>query len=150
VPLETQASFHTLRAMSLLTRGELESANAAFSDAVKLDPRAASALLGRARLRFDTGDVGGALLDTQAVIEAYPAAEQPWDLRVEMAERAGRADLTLAGLKATTSRWPSNAAQWLKLGLLLRQQGDAAGAKRAFDRARSLRPSLVPDPLRPQ
>jgi cytochrome c-type biogenesis protein CcmH/NrfG len=61
-----------------------------------------------------------------------------------MAERAGRADLALAGLKATTSRWPSNASQWLKLGLLLRQQGDAAGAKRAFDRARALRPSLMP------
>jgi hypothetical protein len=144
VPLETQESFHTLRAMILMTRGQFEPAKAAFSDALKLEPRAASALMGRARLRFDTGDVSGALVDTQAVIEAFPAAEQPWDLRVEMAERARRADLTLAGLKATTRRWPSNAEQWLKLGVLLSQQGDVAGAQRAFDRARSLRPSLVP------
>ncbi len=143
VPLETQAAFHTLRGMILMTRGRIEPAKAAFSDALALDSRAAPALTGRARLRFDTGDVAGALVDTQAVIEAFPSAEQPWDLRVEMAERAGRADLALAGLKASTRRWPSNAEQWLKLGLLMRQQGDVEGAKRALDRARSLRPSLV-------
>jgi Tetratricopeptide repeat len=142
-PLETQAAFHTLRAMILMTTGRIEPAKAAFSDALALDPRAASALMSRARLRFDTGDVAGALVDTQAVIEAFPAAEQPWDLRVEMAERAGRSDLALAGLKASTRRWPSNAEQWLKLGLLMRQQGDVEGAKRALDRARALRPSLL-------
>lgn len=143
VPLETQTSFHTVRAMILMTRGQFEPAKGAFSDALALDRLTASALMGRARLRIDTGDVAGALVDTQAVIEAFPAAEQPWDLRVEMAERAGRADLALAGLKASTRRWPSNAEQWLKLGLLLRQQGDIEGAKRALDRARSLGPSIV-------
>jgi hypothetical protein len=144
VPLETQASFHTVRAMILMTRGQFAPAVAAFTDALAIDRLSAPALLGRARLRFDTGDVSRALVDTQAVIEAFPAAEQPWDLRVEMAERAGRADLALAGLRASTRRWPSNAEAWLKLGLLLRRQGDVEGAKRALDRARSLRPSLVP------
>jgi hypothetical protein len=144
VPLETQTSFHTLRAMILMTRGRFEPAKAAFSDALALDSLSAPALMGRARLRFDTGDVSGALADTKMVIEAYPEAEPPWDLRVEMAERAGRFDLALAGLRASTRRWPSNAEAWLKLGLLLRRQGDLEGAKRALDRARSLRPTLVP------
>ncbi|HEY7574895.1 MAG TPA: tetratricopeptide repeat protein, partial [Thermoanaerobaculia bacterium] len=146
VPLETQTSFHTLRAMVAMTRGQLEPAKAAFTDALTLDRLSAAALLGRARLRFDTRDVRGALEDTQAVIEAFPAAEQPWDLRVEMAERAGRADLALAGLRASTRRWPSNPEAWLKLGLLLRQQGDIEGSKRALDRARSLSPSLAASP----
>jgi predicted CXXCH cytochrome family protein len=144
VPLETEPSFHILRAMVLMTSGRLEPAKAAFSDALALDPLAAGALLGRARLRFDSGDLSGALVDTQTVIEAFPAAEQPWDLRVEMAERAGRADLVLAGLRASTRRWPSNPLQWMKLGLLLRQRGDLEEARRAIERARSLRPSLVP------
>jgi predicted CXXCH cytochrome family protein len=143
VPLETEPSFHVLRAMVLMTRGRLEPAKAAFSDALALDPLAAGALLGRARLRLDTGDMSGALVDTQAVIEAFPAAEQPWELRVEMAERAGRPDLVLAGLRASTRRWPSNPLQWMKLGLLLRKRGDLEEAQRAIERARSLRPSLV-------
>jgi predicted Zn-dependent protease len=143
VPLETEPSFHLLRAMVLLSSGRLEPAKAAFSDALSLDPRAPGALLGRARLRLGTGDMSGALLDTQAVIEAFPEAEQPWDLRVEMAERAGRPDLVLAGLRASTRRWPSNPMQWLKLGLLLQKRGEPEEAKRAIERARALRPSLV-------
>jgi hypothetical protein len=146
VPLETEASFHALRASVLAATGRFDAAKAAFSDALALDPRLAGARLGRARLLLDTGDPAGALVETQAVIEVHPAAEQPWDLRVEIAERAGRRDLVLAALKASARRWPSNAGTWLRLGLLLRQQGDAEGARQALERARALRPSLVSPP----
>ena len=140
-PLETRTAFHHARALALLGTGKIQGALAAYSDAISLDPLNAGALLGRARLRFDLGDIQGALADTQTVIEAYPQAEQPWALRSEIAERSGRADLALAAFTAATERWPSNATWWYKQGLLMRQIGDP-GAEQALERARTLQPSL--------
>ena len=70
-------------------------------------------------------------------------AEEPWDLRVELARRVGRTDLALSALDASTRLWPSNARAWLELGHLLEQRGDTERARRALDRARELSPSLV-------
>jgi hypothetical protein len=81
-PLETEAAFHSARGVVLMARGALDAARAAFSDAIALDPQAADARLARARLALAAGDTAAVLRDTQAVIEAYPKAEQPWDLRV--------------------------------------------------------------------
>jgi len=139
--LETRTAFHQSRALALLGTGKVHEALAAFSDALLLDPLNAGALLGRARLRFDLGDIRGALLDTQAVIEAYPRAEQPWTLRAHFAERLGRTDLALTALLAANRHWPSDAIGWYKQGLLLRQNGDIR-AEEALERARTLQPSL--------
>ena len=105
---------------------------------------AASALLGRAQLRFNAGDVAGALEDTQRVIEAFPQAEQPWALRARMAERLGRPDLARAAFVAYTKAWPSNAGAWYKLALLLRQQGMQEETRQALAKARTLSPSPPP------
>ena len=140
--LTTQPSFHTMRGMVAMARGKAAAALAAYAEAIALDPRDADALLSRARLRFDTGDLPGALADTQAVIEAWPEAEQPWDLRAEMAARAGRPDLVRAALEASARRWPSNARTWLELARLRADGGDAAGAQHALARARALDPRL--------
>ena len=142
LPFETYPSFHQVRALSLMASGQFEQALAAFSDALQLDPLLAGARLGRAQLRLDRRDVAGALEDTQAVIDAYPRAEQPWGLRASLAERIGRPDLAASAFEAYVLDWPSNATVWTKLGLLRRQRGDAAGAAEALDRARSLSPSL--------
>jgi predicted CXXCH cytochrome family protein len=140
-PLETKTSFHQSRALVLLGTGKIHQALAAFTDALILDPLNAGALLGRARLRFDLGDIQGALLDTQAVIDAYPRAEQPWKLRAHFAERLGRLDLALTAFLAANKNWPSDATGWYKQGLLLRQNGDLR-AREALERARTLEPSL--------
>ena len=143
VPLQSEPSFHTVRALVLVASGKLDAAAAALSDALTLDPLAAEARMARARLRLDARDIPGAFLDTQALIDAYPKAQQPWDLRVEIAERVARPDLALSALDASTRLWPSNATAWLKLGLLLRQRGDSPErARQALERARSLSPSL--------
>jgi Flp pilus assembly protein TadD len=142
-PLETHPSFHTARGVVLMTRGAEGAARAAFSDALALDPHAADARLARARLALAAGDIATALRDTQALIEAYPKAEQPWDLRVDIARRAGRMDLALAALEASTRRWPSNARAWSQLGALLQQRGDAERAEKALERARALSPALA-------
>ena len=140
--LETWPSFHELRALSLLATGNPQDAIAAYSDAIALEPLAAGALMGRARLYFDTGDVLGALTDTQTVIDTFPRAEQPWSLRAQMAERLGRPDLAMTAFDAATRIWPSDPVAWLKLGLLVRQRGDGERARAAFERARALKPSL--------
>ena len=140
--LEDYPAFHELRALSLLASGRPQDALAAFSDAITLEPLNAPALIGRAQLRIDSGDIRGALVDTQTVIDNYPRAEQPWDLRVRLAERVGRLDLALTALAASTQIWPSDPVAWFKLGLLRRQRGDGDGARVAFERARTLNPSL--------
>jgi len=142
-PLETEPSFHVSRGLALMASGAFDAARAAFSDAIALDPLAAEARLARARLALGMGDVRAALVDTQAVIDAYPKSEEPWDLRVELARRAGRPDLALSALDASTRLWPSNARAWLELGRLLEQRGDIERARRALERARALSPSLV-------
>ncbi len=142
MPLQNQAAFHQARALTLMATGKVQEALRAFDDAVLLDPLQAGPRLGRARLRFDLGDVEGALVDTQAVIDTYPRAEQPWDFRVYMAERLGRTDLALGAMQRSTRIWPPNASHWFKQGLLLRQQGNEQAAREAIRRARALEPSL--------
>jgi hypothetical protein len=145
-PLESQPAFHTLRALVAMSRGEFAAADAAYAATLALDPRDAEARLDRARMHFDGGDLAGALIDTQAVIEAWPAAEHPWDLRAEIAERAGRPDLAIAALEASTRLWPSNARAWAALARLRRTRGDARGADAALARARTLSPSSASPP----
>jgi Tfp pilus assembly protein PilF len=135
-------ALHQTRALVLLAAGRLDEAKAAFGDALHLDSLDPGARLGRARLRLDTGDINGMLEDTQAVIDAFPRAEQPWRLRLELAERAGRMDLAQQALEEITRRWPSDPAAWQKLGLLLEQVGAQARAQEALQRATLLSPSL--------
>lgn len=142
-PLETNPAFHTVRGLVLMGAGRLEPAHAALSDAIALDPRATAARLARARLSLDMGDVRGAMVDTQAVIDAHPQSEAPWNLRVEIAQRVGRLDLALSAADASTRLWPSNARAWTTLAALARQAGDDARAQAALERARALEPALA-------
>ncbi len=142
VPLETEVAFHQSRGLALMSTGRFEEALAAFDDALALDPKQASVLLTRAQLRFDLGQVGPALQDTQTVIDLYPRAEQPWDMRARMAERLGRVDLAQAAFEASEQRWPSNATQLFKLGLLQRQVGLEEEAQEALQKAYLLDPDL--------
>ncbi len=135
-------ALHETRALVLMAAGRFDEAKAAFADALRLDPLSPGARLGRARLRLDTGDVDGMLEDTQAVMDAFPRAEHPWRLRLELAERAGRLDLAQQALEEITQRWPSDATAWQKLGLLLEQQGAQTRAQEALRRATLLSPSL--------
>ena len=83
------------------------------------------------------------MTDTQAVIDAFPRTEEPWDLRVALARRVGRADLELSALEASTARWPSNALAWRELADLLDRRGQFARAERARAQVRRLQPSLL-------
>jgi predicted CXXCH cytochrome family protein len=142
-PLETLPAFHTVRGFVLMGNGRVDDARRAFSDAIAIDPAAADARLARARINFDTGDLRGALLDTETVIRAWPQAEQPWDLRIEIAMRSGRPDLALTAADASTRLWPSNPRTWATLALLARQRGETERAQRALERARALSPGAV-------
>lgn len=141
VALEPRPSFHQMRAMAFMASGRTEEALAAFGDALKLDPVSPGALMSRARLRFAGGDVRGALEDTQVVIDNYPRAEHPWNLRAEMAERLNQPRLMTSALLASVEIWPSNAAAWYKLGRGLAEI-DVGQSRSALERARTLSPGL--------
>jgi predicted Zn-dependent protease len=142
-PLETSAAFHTVRGYVLIGGARLDEARRAFSDAIALDPNAAEARMARARLSLDAGDVRGAGIDTEAVIRAFPQAEQPWDLRIEIAQRTGRPDLALSAADASTRLWPSNPRTWAIVATLAAERGQADRARQALERARALSPSVV-------
>jgi predicted CXXCH cytochrome family protein len=137
-PLETHPAFHTARGLALIGAGNLKAARDAFSDAIAVDPRSAQARLARARLSLDAGDIRTAMIDTQAVIDMYPRAEQPWDLRMEIAQRVGRPDLALTAADASTRLWPSNAHAWAALAAAAEAGGDVERARTARDRAAAL------------
>jgi predicted CXXCH cytochrome family protein len=142
-PLETSAAFHTVRGFVLMSRGKIDAATAAFSDAIAIDPNAADARLARARLRLDAGDIRSAGLDTEAVIRTYPQAEQPWDLRIEIAQRTGRPDLALSAADASTRLWPSNPRTWAIVAALAGPRGEPERARQALERARQLDPAVA-------
>lgn len=141
--LENNPEFHTLRGLALMSNAQVQPALAAFSDALLLDQYAAGARMHRARLSLDSGDLATALRDSQFLIEHYPEAEQPWDFRVLVAERVGRTGLAITALENALARWPANADNWWKLGLLLRQGGDQAGHDHAMQQVRRLQPELL-------
>jgi hypothetical protein len=141
-PLETQAPFHTVRGLLSMAKGEFDQAVAAFTDATAVDALAPQARLHLARLSLGLGDVVRALRETQLVIDAFPRSEQPWDLRVEIAERVGRPDLALSALDASTRVWPSNPRAWVRLGQLA-AAGNPERARQALARARALSPSVA-------
>lgn len=138
--VETSPLFHHLRATVLQARGRVAEALAAYGDALALDPHRAAARMGRARLRFDTGDLPGMVEDTEVVIQAHPEAEAPWLLRGEMALRLGRPDMALRAFEAAAERWPSNAAVWRQLARLRGEMGRDAEARQALERAEALEP----------
>ena len=142
VPLETNASFHHTRGLSLMSTGQPQAALAAFSDALTLDPSEAGARMERARLRVLTGDLKGALEDTDVVLAAHPEADEPWNLRTLMALQIGSPAMAAAALDASTQRWPSDAEAWQQLAWLYRGLGEEASAAQALQRAYALRPSL--------
>lgn len=141
-PLEARASFHYLRGMLLMSRGALAEADAALTDAIEVDPLAPHPRMLRARLGFQLGDDRRALVETQGVLSSYPHSEQPWDLRVEIAARVGRADLAVSALDASARIWPSNPDTWIQIGRLV-EATNAERAREAYARALALRPSIA-------
>lgn len=140
--LETFASFHQLRALALQAKGLWQPAIAAYGDALGVQPDLPGALVARARLHFLTGDFLAVVQDTQTVINAFPEAEGPWEVRADLALRLGRPPMAAQALRESVARWPSNANSWLRLGRLLLAQGDQAAALDALGRAHVLEPSL--------
>ncbi len=142
-PVERWPTFHQLRAMSLLAQGQPREARAAFNDALRIDPGHPGALMGRARLALLEGDLRRVVSDTQVIIDAFPAAEQPWHLRFMTARRLGNVAFQIKGLRALVQRWPSDPRPWLQLAELYGRAGDSKQADAARQRAASLAPSLV-------
>jgi hypothetical protein len=140
-PLHTSALFHHLRGLALQAGGRPREALLALDDALALDPGRAGARLTRAEFRLRAGDRRGLLEDTQTLIQAFPRAEAPWNLRAALALQGRSAPLALAAFEASTRAWPSDAGAWHEFGRLLRGAGRTLDARRAFGQAHLLAPS---------
>jgi hypothetical protein len=148
-PLETQPTFHHLRALVLQSQGRFPEALAAYGDALELDPERAGVRIDRARLRLLLGDQAGLVDDTGRVIAAHRRSDQPWTLRAELALKLGRPDMAVAAFEEAARAWPASAVVWYSLAELRRLLGDGAGADEALVRAQALAPSGPPRPSAP-
>lgn len=140
-PLQTSGLFHHLRALALQAGGRPHEALLALDDALSVDPERAGARLTRAEFRLRAGDRRGLLADTQVLIQAFPRAEAPWNLRAALALQARNAPLALAAFDASTRAWPSDAGAWHEYGRLLRGAGRTREARTALGHAHRLAPS---------
>jgi tetratricopeptide (TPR) repeat protein len=138
--LEEQAAFHHVRGLILESTGETSSALLAFGDALKIDAAHPEARLNRARLRLESGDLEGALSDATILVESYPAADKPWNIRARAAAMAGDIGAAAQALALSTERWPSDPASWHELGRLLLELDRPAEARTALEQARRLQP----------
>jgi Flp pilus assembly protein TadD len=112
----------------------------AYDDALKIDAAHPEARLNRARLRLESGDVEGALSDAAILVESYPAADKPWNIRARAAAMAGDIGAAAQALALSTERWPSDPASWHELGRLLLELDRPAEARTALEQARRLQP----------
>lgn len=121
-------------------RLENEEAIRAFTETLRLNPRANAAELQLSRLLLLQGNVNEGLAHARAVVKAAPGSV---DGRVQLATALlGRQDLAAAEAEVKTllKQYPENAAVHSLQGYLLAKRGDSAGAIRALDRALELNP----------
>lgn len=126
-----------------MSQGQPKAAAAAFDDALRLDAGHAGALMGRARLALIAGDLKRVIATTQRVIDTFPGAEAPWQLRALLARRLRNIPFQIKGLQAVVERWPSDAGAWHQLFELYERQGASAPAAAARARVDALAPGLL-------
>ena len=96
-------------ANTLLARRDLPRAIAAFDDAVRLDPRNASALAGRAFAHWNAGDIDAAIRDYGASIDREPSNAATRLNRAIAYNRKGEYRLAIDDLDRALAVEPSNA-----------------------------------------
>ena len=127
--------------LTALARNDAATAEQAFENVLKLNPRAAAAKLQLARLHLARGETAGALQAAEEV-----SREQPDDLEAAvLMSRTLRAqgDLPRAERELATriSRTPDSAPLHLELGWVGLQRNDVKGARKSFSEALRLAPS---------
>jgi len=125
-------------AMLAERRGQAEVALARYQEVLARDGGNVDARVGLARLAQAAGDQVAARLQCDAVLVSLPAHAPALLVLVAQAEARGDVPGTTGLLKRVVQASPSDRAARVKLARLLRQQGDAAGARDQWRAALSL------------
>ncbi len=128
----------SVRAWIRWIRGERDEALADWDRSLEIAPDATMPLGHRSQARSGRKDLlDGALADAERLVELAPDQARSWLLRGYAHERRGE----LAEAEADWARaceMSSSAWNWAALANLRRRAGDAAGARAAVERARSI------------
>ncbi|MDG2148471.1 MAG: tetratricopeptide repeat protein [Planctomycetota bacterium] len=138
--LRQSAVIHHLRGLMFEATGDLAAAQAAYTDALRLDPSHPQARLNRANIELSAGNLEAALSDAAELQRRYPRAEKPWNLRALAAGRAQDAPALVAALIESTWLWPADPAAWQMLGQGFLAMGRPDDARKALQEALRLQP----------
>ena len=129
---------------ALLAKGKIDLAIAAFTEAIRLDPRNASAYCWRGRARERKGDHKGAIADCTQAVEFDLSLAKAYSVCAYAYNRCREYDEALADCSRAIRLDPNNSDAYHERGFAYANKGDLDGAIAAFTEAVRL------DPKEPQ
>jgi tetratricopeptide (TPR) repeat protein len=132
------ADAHGLLALLAHERGDRERARAHSELALSMDPAQAEALLARASLQGDEGDVEAALETFDRLLQAVPDCGRGWFGRALAHTRRHRLDAASRDIEQAARYLGGHIGTWHVMGWLRVLEGDPTGAGAAFAKALAL------------
>lgn len=123
--------------------GQLEQAIAHFSEAIRLDPNAASAYLARGFLLRRLRQTRSSLADAEQTLRLNPRLIYAYYLRAAARLRQGQNEEAIADLTRFLEAKPEHSSAYLARGLAHANQGDYERAIADYGRALRRRPKLL-------
>src|SRR5207247_2264643 len=135
---------HYTLGLAALARRDLDAAESAFTQALKMNPRAAAAQLQLARIRLTRGDTAAALTAAEETIAARPDDTEATVVLARSLRARGDLDRARRELTSAIGRSPgdpADVAMLLELGRVELAAGRVDSSRAAFDRALAARPA---------
>ena len=130
----TTAYRHFVEGCAAMDRGEMESAEHLFRQAIDLEPHMAAALTNLGNLVYRQGETAEARRLYERALEHDPSqAEARYNL-ANLLDDLGETDLAIAELRKVCAAAPEFADAHYNLGLMLAQVGGSAQAKQYLER----------------
>ena len=128
------------KARLLLREGKVAAAEAALRRAVELDPKDSASLRQLGDLALQRGDLAAAEEHYRRALVGEPAGSRSFKLLALAHARAGQTQRAFDLVEESAGRWPEDFQVQLLRAYFLAMRGDRAGAEKAFESARRLRP----------